>query len=35
MKSGGVAFIGTTEPDKTLTKGEDLTEVIFLRATVR
>lgn len=35
LKNGGVAFLGTIEPDKTLTKGEDLTEVVFVRATVR
>ncbi len=35
LKNGAVAFVGTIEPDKTLTKGEDLTEVVFVRATVR
>jgi Flp pilus assembly secretin CpaC len=35
VKNGGIAFLGTLEPDRTLSKGEDLTEVIFLRATVR
>lgn len=35
VKNGGIAFLGTLEPDRTLSKDEDLTEVIFLRATVR
>ena len=35
VKVGGVAFVGTIEPDKTLSKGEDLTEVIFVRAMLR
>jgi Flp pilus assembly secretin CpaC len=35
LKNGVVALLGTIEPDKTLTKGEDLTEVVFVRATVR
>lgn len=35
LKNGGVGFLGTIEPDKTLAKGEDLTEVVFIRATVR
>ncbi len=35
IKNGGVALLGTIEPDKTLTKGEDLTEVVFVRAMIR
>jgi len=35
VKNGGVAFLGTLEPDRAMSKDEDLTEVMFLRATVR
>ncbi|MEI7821066.1 MAG: hypothetical protein WCK55_09135 [Verrucomicrobiota bacterium] len=35
LKNGGVAFVGTIEPYKTLTKGEDLTEVVFVRARIK
>ena len=35
LKNGGVIFLGTVEPDRTLSKNEDLTEVVFLRATAR
>ena len=32
IKNGGVAFLGTVEPDKMLNKDEDLTDVIFIHA---
>ncbi len=32
VKNGGTAFLGTMEPDKTLNKDEDMTDVVFLRA---
>lgn len=32
IKNGGVAFLGTVEPDKTLNKGDDMTDVIFIHA---
>lgn len=32
IKNGGTAFLGTTEPDKTLNKDEDMTDVVFFRA---
>lgn len=35
VKNGGVTFLGTLEPDKLLSKDVDLTEVVFLRATIR
>ena len=35
MKNGGVFFMGTVEPDRTLSKDEDLTEIVFLRCTAR
>lgn len=35
VKNGGVTLLGTLEPDKLLSKDVDLTEVVFLRATIR
>jgi hypothetical protein len=35
VKNGGMVLIGTIEPDKRLSKDEDLTEVVFMRATIR
>jgi len=32
IKNGGTAFLGTMEPDKTLNKNEDMTDVVFFRA---
>ena len=32
IKNGGTAFLGTLEPDKTLNKDEDMTDVVFFRA---
>ena len=32
IKNGGTAFLGTLEPNKTLNKNEDMTDVIFFRA---
>ncbi len=35
VKSGGVILLGTTEPDRRLSKDIDLTEVVFMRATLQ